>query len=142
MDAETEKAQGAFDAASGSAAVEREKRKWWVVADRDVRQVTGYSCAPNHRDMWWCPEVGFTGSERHHLFETEADALDKALSELRQEAKTILDRIDALRIRRQNADISDPEHKNYERNKRYRTTDKPRSGFAGWSGWVASRETR
>ena len=47
-------------AARGSAAVERKKRQWWAVADGDVREVTGYSCAPSNPDMWWCPELART----------------------------------------------------------------------------------
>lgn len=85
-----------------SAAVEREKREWWAVADDDVRRVTGYSCAPNNPDMWWCPSVGCSMSTKHHLFETEREAIDKLISELTREIEVAKDNIEALKRRRPN----------------------------------------
>lgn len=64
-----------------SAAGIRESRKWWAVEDTGVRQVTGYICSPDNRDMWWCPQAGYTLTVGHHLFETEQEALQKAIKE-------------------------------------------------------------
>ena len=62
---------------------ERESRKWWAVVDGRVEEVTGYSCAPNNASdgPWWCPEVGYTLTEGHHLFTLERSALAKAIDE-------------------------------------------------------------
>jgi len=86
----------------GSAAVEREKRQWWAVADGDVREVTGYSCAPSNPTMWWCPEVGFSGAEGHHLFETRDEAFAKAIAESERDLTALQKRLEGLKRRRQN----------------------------------------
>lgn len=65
--------------------INREKKEWWAVMDGTVVHVTGYSCAPNNPDMWWCPEVGYTLSEKHHLFDRKEDAVLKALEEANRE---------------------------------------------------------
>ena len=96
-------ARCSFAPVTGSAAVEREKRQWWAVADDDVRIVTGYSCAPTNPDMWWCPAVGYSMSEKHHLFETERVAIDKLIAELTRKIEVATDNIEALKLRRQNA---------------------------------------
>ncbi len=79
---------------------EREKREWWAVVDDSVRRVTGYSCAPNNPDMWWCPDVRYSMTEGHHLFATEAAALDRLLDELRKRRIEMEEIIVALRVRR------------------------------------------
>lgn len=61
--------------------------------------VTGYSCAPNNPDMWWCPEVGYSMSEKHHLFATEAEALDKAIAEAEGQAVALEQRLGELKAR-------------------------------------------
>jgi hypothetical protein len=66
---------------------EREKRQWWAVHNGDVLEVTGYSCAPNNPDCWWCPKAGYTLTVGHHLFETEKAALKKAILEVEDELK-------------------------------------------------------
>lgn len=68
-----------------STIVKREKKAWWAVTDGWVVRVTGYSCAPANPDMWWCPAVGYSMSEKHHLFAREEDAVRKALSDAEQE---------------------------------------------------------
>jgi hypothetical protein len=80
----------------------REKRQWWAVADGDVREVTGYSCAPNNPDVWWCPEVGFSGAEGHHLFETRDEAFGKAIVESERDLTALQKRIEGLKRRRPN----------------------------------------
>ncbi len=68
------------------ASTERASKEWWAVVEGGVQRVTGYSCAPNNPDMWWCPKVGYSMSENHHLFERESDALRKAVEEAEREA--------------------------------------------------------
>lgn len=104
---ETETRGGSCAPVTGSAAVEREKRKWWAVADGDVREVTGYSCAPSNPDMWWCPEVGFSGAEGHHLFETRDKAFAKAIAESERDLTALQKRLEGLKRRRQNVRMSE-----------------------------------
>lgn len=83
---------------------EREQKKWWAVtADDSVRLVTGYSCGPLNPDYWWCPEVGASVSEKHHLFATEAEALDNLILKMQRRREETEEIITALRLRRQNA---------------------------------------
>lgn len=82
--------------------IEREKRKWWAVTDGDVREVTGYSCSPNNKDMWWCPDIGISCTEGHHLFETEKQAIDKLIENLTRVIEVSADNIEALKLRRRN----------------------------------------
>lgn len=93
--------------APGSAAVERERRNWWAVADGDVREVTGYSCAPSNPAIWWCPKVGFSGAEGHHLFETRDKAFAKAIAESERDLAALKKRLEGLKRRRQNDKVSD-----------------------------------
>lgn len=79
---------------------EREKRQWWAVADGDVQEVTGYSCYPMNPNLWWCPEVGFSGAEGHHLFRTREEAFDKAIVEAEREYADITQRLKGLKRRR------------------------------------------
>ena len=79
---------------------EREKREWWAVSDGDVLRVTGYSCAPANPDMWWCPAVGYSMAEGHHLFDSEQGALDKAIEEATRAVEAITKKLGALKSRR------------------------------------------
>lgn len=81
----------------------RESRQWWAVADGDVVEVTGYSCAPNNTDMWWCPEVGFSGTEGYHLFKTQDEAFTKAISESERDLVALQKRVEGLKRRQQAA---------------------------------------
>lgn len=79
----------------------REKRQWWAVTeDRDVRHVTGYSCAPKTPDAWWCPELGFSGMEGHHLFSTRDEAFAKVISELEHSMEVLQKHLEDLKRRR------------------------------------------
>lgn len=78
---------------------ERVKKEWWAVVDGGVTRVTGYSCAPNNPDMWWCPSVGYSMSEKHHLFERECDALRKAVAEAEREAMKWTEIVKKLKAR-------------------------------------------
>lgn len=64
-----------------SMSVKRKSKKLWAVDDDRVRKVTGWSCEPNHH-LWWCPELGWSGTEGIHLFKTEIDALDAAIEDV------------------------------------------------------------
>ena len=78
---------------------EREKRQWWVIAEDHVQIVTGYSCAPTNPEMWWCPKVGCSMSEKYHLFETEGEAINKLIAELKRRIEVAADNIEALKRR-------------------------------------------
>jgi hypothetical protein len=64
---------------------ERTSRKFWAWhGDFEMPSlVTGYDCLPTER-AWWCPEAGYTLWEGTSLFETEQDALRKALEAARE----------------------------------------------------------
>lgn len=86
-----------------SVTTEREKREWWAVADDDVVLVTGYSCAPANPDMWWCPRIGLSMCDKHHLFNTEHEAIDKLIAELTRKIEVAKDNIEALKLRRRSS---------------------------------------
>lgn len=66
--------------------MKRVKKAWWAVVEGGrVVHVEGHSCAPNNPDMWWCPSVGYSMTEKHHLFEREEDAVRKAVAEAERE---------------------------------------------------------
>ena len=79
---------------------EREQRKWWAVTDRDVQEVTGFSCAPFYPETWWCPEVGFSGTEGYAIFMTEREALDKAIQEAERDLAELQQHLQSLQNRR------------------------------------------
>jgi len=65
----------------------RLQKEWWVTHDGNVIRVTGYACGPTSPEMWWwCPQIGYTCTEGHSLFETEAEALQKALAKAKRQA--------------------------------------------------------
>ncbi len=78
---------------------QRPKRKWWANVDGKVRPVTGLSCAPSNPAIWWCPEVGYSLTEKHHLFETEREALQSAIDELTAEMVADAKALDELHAR-------------------------------------------
>lgn len=61
---------------------QRESRKFWVVDDGTVRYVTGYSYKPNNPTYWWFPEVGWSCSIGHSVFETKATAIASAIRDM------------------------------------------------------------
>lgn len=82
---------------SGSAPVDREKKVWWSATEYRAKKVTGLSCAPSNPDVWWCPEVGYSLTEKHSLFETEEEAVKKCIADLEAQAATIATKLAALR---------------------------------------------
>lgn len=97
------KGQGSL-AQAPSSAPPRETRKWWAVTDTGVRRVTGHSCKPQNPTTWWCPEAGYSLTEGHHLFETEKQALDKAIAESEAELDDLQKHLASLL--RQNTKVS------------------------------------
>lgn len=79
---------------------ERASKKWWTVDGHSVIKVTGYSCAPSNPDKWWCPEVGYTLDEKHHLFSNERDALDSAIEETQSSIASDMIQLTKLKQRR------------------------------------------
>lgn len=79
---------------------DRESREWWAVADDDVIRVTGYSCAPSSPNVWWCPKAGYSMTEGHHLFNTEIEAVNKLIDELRKRIEVAHDNVQALELRK------------------------------------------
>lgn len=86
----------------------REKRQWWAVTEFDVKEVTGYSCAPTNPNTWWCPEVGFSGHVGYHLFPTKTEALEKAATDTTREIEALSCKLE--RIRNQIKKASDPSY--------------------------------
>jgi hypothetical protein len=75
---------------------ERKHRPFWAVTvDHRVRQAEGYECAAN-ADAWWVPEVGYTMSYGVHLFDTEVEALNRALSEVQEEQEKLQRAVEGL----------------------------------------------
>lgn len=82
----------------------RVERKWWAVTvDGDVREVTGCSCGSVNPAMWWCPDVGFTGTEGHHLFKTRDEAFVKAIAECERDLLALQKQLKGLKLRRRNS---------------------------------------
>lgn len=62
--------------------IERKSKRFWATDDTwNVVEVTGYECPP-HDDVWWVPELGYSLSEKHHLFTSAADARRSAIKKL------------------------------------------------------------
>ena len=60
---------------------QKEAKRWWAVTDSGVQRMTGYSCKPINPTTWWCPSVGYSLMEGHHLFKTKDEALKKAIAQ-------------------------------------------------------------
>lgn len=80
---------------------ERESRRFWAVQAGKVHNVTGWSCKPTCSDYWWVPSLGYSLQEKHHLFDTEKDALDALIKELGEEADEIRQLLRAAKKRRE-----------------------------------------
>ena len=80
----------------GNTEQKREIREWWASLDGVVMKVTGYSCAPNAPEAWWCPEVGHTLAEGGSLFATRQKAFKAATRSLRREIEKLQERLAKL----------------------------------------------
>lgn len=78
----------------------REKRRFWAVTDWGVSETVGFSCAPSNPEMWWCPSVGFSGTYKCHLFDTEGEALNAAITKFRNEKHDLEEIIAKLEAKR------------------------------------------
>jgi len=85
------------------------QKEWWAPHDGDAIRVTGYSCEPSNPEMWWCPQIGYSCSEGHSIFETEEEALRKALAEAEREAAKWAEIVNRLNARMPNDKVSHPE---------------------------------
>lgn len=83
---------------------ERQSKQFWAVDDTwEVVFVTGYECPPND-DVWWVPELGYSLSEKHHLFATAQDAREHAMDKLESNIADLQRALD--RLRKESADAS------------------------------------
>lgn len=66
----------------------RERRMWWAVVDGEVEEVECLSCydSPN---MWYCPTFEYTLCVGRHLFETEKEALIKAIGDIEKSLESL-----------------------------------------------------
>jgi hypothetical protein len=63
---------------------ERKSKQFWAITDFwEIQFVTGYECSPPNGDVWWVPELGYSLSEKHHLFATAEAARDRAITTLK-----------------------------------------------------------
>lgn len=68
---------------SSPPAAERKSKQFWAVTDQwEVKLVTGYECSEG---LWWLPELGYSMSEKHHLFNSAKNARHKAIGDLQNE---------------------------------------------------------
>lgn len=61
-----------------------------------VKKYTGWSCAPNNPNDWWCPDYGYSVYIGESGFFTEKEAvasLRKLIAEREQENREALERI-------------------------------------------------
>lgn len=62
---------------------ERKSKQFWAMTEFwEVQLVTGYECPPNV-DVWWVPELGYSLSEKHHLFNSADAARTRAIEKLK-----------------------------------------------------------
>ena len=99
----------AASTSSAPSPTERLKKEWWAHDHGDVVRVTGYSCAPANPEVWWCPGIGYSCSEGHHLFETEAEALRSALIYAESEATKLAGIVKRLNSRMSNSGAIEPQ---------------------------------
>ena len=61
---------------------ERESRMFWVINGERIHHIEGFDCLPDHPTSWWFPDIGYTCSEGHHVFDTEEEAKARLMEEL------------------------------------------------------------
>lgn len=67
---------------STTAITERTSKRFCAIDDfHNVVEVTGYECPPSD-EYWWVPELGYTLTVGHHLFDAEDDARAMAIKKL------------------------------------------------------------
>lgn len=76
---------------------ERQSKQFWAVDDTwEVVFVTGYECPPND-DTWWVPELGYSLSDKYHLFATAREARTHAMDKLESNIADLQRALDRLR---------------------------------------------
>lgn len=61
---------------------ERKFKHFWAIDDFwNIVRVMGYECPPDE-DHWWVPELGYTLSVGHHLFDDKEAARQMAIAKL------------------------------------------------------------
>jgi hypothetical protein len=78
-------------------------RPFWAVNKFSVVQVEGFDChggaTPDPGNYWWVPELGCSMEFGTHLFDTEKQALKKAIDLAESERDDAACRLDKLWIR-------------------------------------------
>jgi len=77
----------------------KQKQFWAITDDLSVVRVTGWCCGQNNPNYWWVPELGYSMSDKHHLFVTETIALKKAVKQLSEKVEKDNARLKALKKR-------------------------------------------
>lgn len=80
-----------------STVTERATKKFWAIDDFwNVVEVTGYECPPSD-ERWWVPELGYTLTIGHHLFDGKSDARAMAIKKLESAIEDLKRALDRLR---------------------------------------------
>lgn len=66
----------------GAVETERKSKEFWAITEFwNVERVVGWECPPND-GIWWVPKLGYSMSEKHHLFGVFDDAKAAGLKDL------------------------------------------------------------
>jgi hypothetical protein len=80
---------------------ERKSKQWWAIDDFwNIKLVTGFECPPDP-DHWWVPELGYTLTVGHHLFNTSRAARRMAMTKLKsniRDLQSALHRLEAENV--------------------------------------------
>jgi hypothetical protein len=75
----------------------RDHRIFWAITNSfSVEKTIGYST--QHKELWWCPNIGYTLTEGCSLFNSPAGAYVKAKELLEGEIKNYQDKLEKLLI--------------------------------------------
>lgn len=70
----------------------RKSRKLWAESNGEVLEVVGYECPPN-KDVWWIPQLGFSGQLGGSVFDNpeaaRKDALKRHMKQLKETERAI-----------------------------------------------------
>ena len=80
---------------------ERKSKMFWAATDQwEIKQVTGYECSQNW-DVWWVPELGYSLSTKHHLFQSAQAARSNAIKKLQKEIDVLQSALSRLHLENQ-----------------------------------------
>lgn len=76
----------------------REQKQWWYadVENGEAKEVTGYSCAPENPEAWWCPAIGVSAWEGQHLFHSPGQAHAQVRRALQEQIVKLHERLRKL----------------------------------------------